>query len=78
MPAIRPLEPRSADEAFREAMETLGSLDAQKARIARMRLAAKLSVEQVAFLLGLTKTMVEHEWRFTRAWLMKQLCDVMR
>lgn len=48
-------------------------MDLGKSCIARMRLFGKLPITQIAFYLGLSQQRIEREWRFTRAWLGKEV-----
>ncbi len=59
--------------AILNALVRLESLDSRKAAIARMRLVGKLTVGQVAFLLGLDEATVDREWCFARAWLAREV-----
>ena len=59
----------------RQALKKLDHLDGRKACIARMRLVGKLSVGQIALVLGLEQPTVAREWGFTRAWLAREVGD---
>jgi RNA polymerase sigma factor (TIGR02999 family) len=59
--------------ALNDAMERLADKDARKARVVELRFFAGLSVKEVAHVLEVSKTTVEAEWRFARAWLSKRL-----
>lgn len=59
--------------AVSEAIEALAARDERKARVVELRFFAGLSVEEVAHVLDVSKTTVEGDWRFARAWLSKQL-----
>ncbi len=61
--------------ALRDAMEHLDSLDPRKACIARMRVVGRLSVDQIASCLGLSQATIQREWRFARAWLVREVDD---
>ncbi len=58
-----------------EALEDLGKLDERQARIVELRFFGGLAVEEVAEVLGVSKSTVEAEWRMARAWLSKRLGD---
>lgn len=58
-----------------EALEELSRLDERQARIIELRFFGGLAVEEVAELLGVSKSTVEAEWRMARAWLSKRLGD---
>jgi len=61
--------------ALDEALERLGAMDAQKARVVELRFFAGLSVEDVARALGVSESTVARDWRFARVWLHKELGD---
>ncbi len=54
-------------------LNKLAALDARKARVVELRFFSGLAVEEIADVLGVSKTTVESEWRATRAWLSCQL-----
>jgi len=56
-----------------DAIERLADLDARKARLVEMRFFAGMSVEEVATVLGVSRSTVEADWRFARAWLSREL-----
>lgn len=59
--------------ALDEALKQLAELDERKARIVELRFFGGLSVEEVAEVLGVSKTTVESDWRMARAWLSRAL-----
>lgn len=59
--------------ALDEALNKLAAKDARKARIVELRVFGGFSVEDVAGLLGTSKSTVEQEWTFIRAWLRREL-----
>jgi RNA polymerase sigma factor (TIGR02999 family) len=61
--------------AVDEALTKLEQQDPQKARITMLRLFAGLTVQEIADDLGVSKSTVEREWRFIRAWLYRELDD---
>ena len=56
-----------------DALNRLEAKDPRKARIVELRFFAGLSMPAVARVLGLPLTRVERDWRFTRAWLQKEV-----
>jgi RNA polymerase sigma factor (TIGR02999 family) len=61
--------------ALHEALERLGKIDARKHRVVELRFFAGLTVEEIADVLGVSKTTVETEWRLAKAWLATHLAD---
>jgi RNA polymerase sigma factor (sigma-70 family) len=59
--------------ALDAALERLGAMDPQKARIVELRFFAGLSVEDVARALGVSESTIARDWRFARVWLHKEL-----
>ena len=57
---------------LQDALECLDDLDPRKACIARMRLVGRLTLDQIASYLGLPQAAIAREWRFTRAWLVRE------
>lgn len=55
--------------ALDEVLERLAQVDPRQLRIVELRFFGGLEVEDVAQVLGLSKTTVEREWRAARAWL---------
>jgi RNA polymerase sigma factor (TIGR02999 family) len=53
-------------------LEALGRLDARAARVAELRALWGLSQAEIAVLLGVSKTTIDRDWRFARAWLAEQ------
>ncbi|HVZ93529.1 MAG TPA: ECF-type sigma factor, partial [Phycisphaerales bacterium] len=60
-----------------ESVERLAKVDARQARIAELRYFAGLEVADVARLLGVSERTVELDWRMARAWLRRDLEEVM-
>lgn len=56
-----------------EALEELAALDERQSRIVELRFFGGLGVEEVAEVLGVSKSTIEAEWRMARAWLSKRL-----
>lgn len=59
-----------------EAIDQLAALDARQARIVEMRYLGGLTVDEVAIALGVSKSLVEKEWRMARAWLLSFLKEI--
>jgi RNA polymerase sigma factor (TIGR02999 family) len=59
--------------ALDEALERLRAKDALKARIVMLRFYTGLTMPQIAGVLGLPLTRIEREWRFSRAWLQREV-----
>jgi RNA polymerase sigma factor (TIGR02999 family) len=59
--------------ALDEALDLLAARDERQARIVQLRFFGGLSVDEVAEVVGVSKTTVEGEWRMARAWLRRQL-----
>lgn len=66
-------EPTDRTEAVRNAIERLAALDPRKACIARMRIAGRLPLQQIAFFLDLAEATVAQDWCFARAWLAREV-----
>lgn len=73
--AVEPaVEPPSEDIlAVDEAMRRLEQDDARKGQIVNLRYFARLTVAETAAVLGVSVGTVEREWRYTRAWLRREL-----
>jgi RNA polymerase sigma factor (TIGR02999 family) len=54
-------------------LEQLDDLDPRVARVAKLRLLWGLEIEDVAKLLGVSRSTIDREWRFARAWLASRL-----
>ncbi len=68
------IEPPSEDVlALNEALKRLEQDDPRKGQIVLHRYFAGLTIEETAEVLGLSHATVEREWRYTRAWLHKEL-----
>ncbi|TWT44885.1 RNA polymerase sigma factor [Phycisphaerae bacterium RAS1] len=59
--------------ALDEALTRLGQLDARKHRVVELRFFGGLTVDEIADVLGMSKTTIESEWRAARAWLSAEL-----
>ena len=56
-----------------EALNELEALEPRQARVVELRYFAGLEVEEAAKVLEVSKTTVERDWRFARAWLTKRI-----
>lgn len=54
-------------------LDELARLDSRHARIVQLRFFGGLSTQEVADVLGVSRTTVDNEWRVARAWLSGQL-----
>ena len=59
--------------ALDDALDTLGHLDQQQARIVELRFFAGLSIEETAEVLNISKATVNRDWVAARAWLIREL-----
>ncbi len=55
--------------ALEEALEGLAERDARKAQVVELRFYGGLTMDEIAEVLEVSRTTVEREWRFARAWL---------
>ncbi|MEE9129395.1 MAG: sigma-70 family RNA polymerase sigma factor [Phycisphaerales bacterium] len=58
-----------------DALERLAKRSERQARVVELRFFAGMKVSDVAFVLGVSKTTVEQDWRIARAWLSGELKD---
>lgn len=56
-----------------EALKKLRELDERKARLVELRFFAGLDEESAARALGIARSTASSDWRFARAWLLRQL-----
>jgi len=61
--------------ALNEAMNALAALDERKSRVVELRIFGGLTMDEIAHVLGVSKTTVEGDWRLARAWLAKRLSE---
>jgi len=59
--------------ALDDALTALGSMDERKARVVEMRFFGGLSVEQSAHALHVSVETVMRDWKFAKAWLLREL-----
>lgn len=64
--------------ALNDALTKLEASDPRKGRIVMLKFFAGFSVEEIATELAVSKTTVEREWRFIRAWLHKELDEAQK
>ena len=62
--------------ALNEALTKLEANDPVKGRIVTMRFFAGSTMDEIASELGISKSSVERQWRYIRAWLYKELDDM--
>lgn len=71
---IAPYEKRAGDlEALNEALARLREMDARAADLVDLRFILGLTMEQCAFVMGMSKRNVEREWTAARAHLAREL-----
>jgi RNA polymerase sigma-70 factor (ECF subfamily) len=56
-----------------EALETLKRVDARKAKVVELRFFGGLTVEETAAVLDVSSDTVLNDWRFAKAWLLREL-----
>ena len=56
-----------------EALETLKRVDARKAKVVELRFFGGLTVEETASVLDVSSDTVLNDWRFAKAWLLREL-----
>ncbi len=56
-----------------DALERLAATDQRQSRIVELRFFGGMTVEQIAQILGVSKSTVENEWRVARAWFRREL-----
>ncbi len=56
-------------EQLTEALEKLESLDPRKAEVVKMRVVWGLDITAIANSLDVSRSTVERDWRFAKAWL---------
>lgn len=71
-PAVRD-EDTDMKLAIDEALTKLAKLDARQGQIVELRYYVGLSVDETARALGISPRTVDDEWKYARAWLMREL-----
>jgi RNA polymerase sigma-70 factor, ECF subfamily len=66
-------DPESMLPALDEALERLGQIDAEQARIVELRYFAGLSIEETADAMGMSPATLKRRWSLARAWLFREL-----
>ena len=61
--------------ALDDALKGLVELDERKARLVELRFFGGLTSEEAGEVLGISRTTVAEDWRFARAWLLRELDD---
>ncbi len=75
-PEIAPSPERKLDFLeLNEALGRLAALDERKANVVEARFFGGLGTDEIAHVLGLSKSTVERDWRLARAWLSMELAD---
>lgn len=59
--------------AVHDALEALARADARKAQVVELRYFGGLSAEETAEVLGVSAITVARDWRFAKAWLLREL-----
>jgi hypothetical protein len=60
-------------QLMNQALARLERLDPRKSYIARMRLVGRLSIDEIARVLGLDAARVARDWDLTRLWLAREV-----
>ena len=60
-------------EALNTALEKLTALDPQQARVVECRFLAGMSVEETAYVMGVSARSVERDWAAAKIWLRREL-----
>jgi RNA polymerase sigma factor (TIGR02999 family) len=58
-----------------DALDSLAADDELAARIAKMRLFAGMTLDELAVSLGLSRTVVHRQWTYARAWLKRAMSE---
>ncbi len=56
-----------------DALKKLAGMDPRQSRVVELRFFGGMTMEEIAHVLGVSKTTVESEWRMARAWLRREL-----
>jgi len=62
--------------ALNRAVERLAGLDERQAAVVTLRFFGGLEIEEIAQVLGVSKRTVDYDWRYARAWLVRELAGV--
>jgi RNA polymerase sigma factor (TIGR02999 family) len=75
--AIISSEEKGADLlTLNEALDGLAAIDPQQSRVVELRVFGGLTVEETAEVLGISPRTVKREWGMARAWLRRQISNV--
>jgi RNA polymerase sigma-70 factor, ECF subfamily len=73
--AIVPAEPGHDLAALDDALRALEQMDARKSQVIELRFFGGLSVKETAEILAVSVDTVMRDWKFSRAWLLRELTD---
>jgi RNA polymerase sigma factor (TIGR02999 family) len=73
--ALAPAEPGHDLVALDDALQALAQVDERKSRVIELRFFGGLSVQETAEALGVSEETVMRDWKFARAWLLRELTD---
>jgi RNA polymerase sigma factor (TIGR02999 family) len=62
--------------ALNDALNELSALSDRRARVVELRFFAGVPEQEIAELLGVSRTTVSTDWRFARAWLLKRMAEM--
>jgi RNA polymerase sigma factor (TIGR02999 family) len=68
-----PRTPRVELAALDDALKSLAELDEQQARIVEMRFFGGLAIEEIAEVLGSSRSTIKREWNVAKAWLAREM-----
>jgi RNA polymerase sigma factor (TIGR02999 family) len=71
--AIAPAEPGHDLVALDDALQALEQMDARKSQVIELRFFGGLSVKETAETLAVSVDTVMRDWKFSRAWLLREL-----
>jgi RNA polymerase sigma factor (TIGR02999 family) len=70
---VLPQAPRVEMVALDDALTALAQLDEQQAKIVEMRFFGGLAIEEIAEVLGSSRSTVKREWNVAKAWLAREM-----
>jgi len=56
-----------------DALEKLDAIDPRQSKIVKLRYFTGLTIEETAFVMGISEATVKRDWRFAKAWLTREL-----
>lgn len=56
-----------------EALENLEKIDPRQSKIVELRFFGGMSIEETAYVLGVSETTVRRDWTFAKAWFQREL-----